>query len=426
MTSRRDFVRWGVAGAGLFGAAQVFPAWILGGEAFARETPSATGRKRLVVVFQRGAMDGLNAVVPFGDRSYYDLRPALAVPPPGKGTASALDLDGKFGLNPALSALHPLFSDGRLAIVEAVGSPDKTRSHFDAQDYMESATPGRKSSPDGWLNRYLQTKPVKGATPFRAVAMTQLTPRAMQGRADVVSMTNISDFTLRAGANGGRVSASFEEMYAQAAADALRGAGRETLEAVKVLKRADPARLQPENGARYPKTRFGDAMRQTAQLMKADIGVEVVFTETGGWDTHVNQGTPNQPFGQLSRLLKEFGDGLGAFYQDLGARMKDTLVLTMTEFGRTARQNGTGGTDHGHAACMFAMGGGVKGGKVYGEWPGLKPNDLYEGRDLAVTTDFRDVFAEVLATHLGASDLAAILPGYQANPRKFLGFLTAS
>lgn len=385
----------------------------------------AQPRKRLVVIFQRGAMDGLSAVVPFADDHYRRLRPLLAVAPPKRGDqTTALDLDGRFGLSPYLAALLPLFQAGELAVVHGVGSPDGTRSHFDAQDYMESATPGRKGTPDGWINRYLQAAPLKQASPFRAVALTQLTPRAMQGRAEVIAMADIQAFKLRAGGATSKVAAGFEEMYAQAAADALRGTGQDALDAVRFLKQADPTRFQPENGATYPNSPLGDALRQTAQLIKAGVGLEVAFADCGGWDTHANQGAPGQPFGQLNRLLRDFGNALAAFVRDMGpARMRDTLVLTMTEFGRTVRQNGAGGTDHGRASCLFVVGGGVRGGRVYGDVPRLAPANLIDGRDLPVTTDFRAVLAEVMVRHLGLADPSAVLPGYAVKTADFAGFL---
>lgn len=421
--NRRHFLKASGVGLATVGAAHAFPSFL---ENVVPRTSGGTGAKQLVVIFQRGAMDGLNAVVPYFEKNYYASRSSLAIPEPQTGNpAAALDLDGKFGLNPALAAFKPLFDSGKLAVIQAVGSPDITRSHFDAQDYMESATPGRKSTTDGWLNRYLQFVPRGDATPFRGVALTQLTPRAMQGKAEVVSMSNVNAFNLQTGNVGGNVNRSFEEMYAAAATDALRGTGHETFDAINFLKKANPGQFKPENGAEYPKARLGESLRQIAQLLKANVGVEVAFTEMGGWDTHVNQGDPGAApgRGQFSRLLTEFSQSIAAFQQDMGPRMKDVLVLTMTEFGRTVRQNGTGGTDHGHASCMFALGGNVKGGKVYTDWPGLNPSSLYEGRDLQVTTDFRDVFAEVLTRHLGDRDLKPVLPGYTIDERKFRGFI---
>ncbi|MFL6333650.1 MAG: DUF1501 domain-containing protein [Pyrinomonadaceae bacterium] len=373
-------------------------------------------RKTLITIFQRGAVDGLNMVVPHGERAYYELRPQIAIAQPGKAAAdSAVDLDGFFGLHPSMSPLKRLWDEKRLAVVHAVGSPDNTRSHFDAQDYMESATPGVKSTPDGWLNRYLQARPDPKATPFRAISMTQNLPRSMQGRAGAVAMRNLSDFQIRAGAYTAGVQGGFEGLYEQGVNDVLRGTGKETFEAVDFLKKVNPAQYKPENGAQYPNGEFGRALMQIAQLIKAGVGLEVAFTDVGGWDTHRGQGGAR---GQLANLLGQFAQGLYALVTDLGpARMQDVLVLTMSEFGRTARQNGTGGTDHGHANAMLVLGGSVRGGKVYGRWPGLKEEQLNEGRDLALTTDFRDVFGEVVSKHLGAVDLKKVFPGYAPEGR---------
>ena len=393
------------------------------------QTSGKGRRKILVAVFQRGAMDGLSAVVPYAEQEYYNLRSAIAVPRPDAGGAQpnqapAIDLDGYFALHPALAPFKPIYDSGQLAIIHAAGSPDNTRSHFDAQDYMESATPGVKSTTDGWLNRYLQSNGAADSSPFRGVAMGPTLPRVMQGKASAIAMNNINDFTIRAGGGetGQAVQGGFEAMYAQTVNDALRGAGKETFDAMKLLKRVNPAQYKPSPDAVYPRGAFGDRLRQVAQLIKSDIGLEIAFTDIGGWDTHANQGSS---LGQLALRLTEFAQGLSALYTDLKERAEDVVILTMTEFGRTARENGNRGTDHGHASVMFAIGGSVKGGKVYGKWPGLKSHQLYEGRDLAVTTDFRDVFAELAKKHLGANDLNAIFPGYQVNASNFKGLIGA-
>jgi uncharacterized protein (DUF1501 family) len=361
--------------------------------------------------------------VPYGERAYYDLRPSIAIAKPASGNAAAaVDLDGFFGLHPSLAPFKSLWDSKRLAIVHAAGSPDNTRSHFDAQDYMESATPGRKGTPDGWLNRYLQSKPDPSRNIFRAVSMTQLTPRAMQGKAPTLAISNLSDFAIRAGKNSASVQGGFEEIYAQTVNDMIAGTGKETFEAVNYLKQVNPAQYQPENGAQYPRTPFGNSLLQIAQLIKANVGLEVAFTDTPGlnWDTHVNEGSGQ---GQLGNLLQQFSNSIAALYTDLGQRMDDVVILTMSEFGRTARENGNRGTDHGHANAMFVVGNGVRGGKVYGQWPGLKSDQLYEGRDLALTTDFRDVFGEIARKHLGTSNLQTVFPGYPAGEAKFKGFL---
>ncbi|HKP87561.1 MAG TPA: DUF1501 domain-containing protein [Blastocatellia bacterium] len=375
----------------------------------------------IIAIFQRGAMDGISAVVPFGDKNYYSVRPNIALPEPKAGNAdSAIDLDGFFALHPALASFKPIYDAGNLAIVHAVGSPDNTRSHFDAQDYMEAGTPGNKGTSDGWLNRYMQAKRDPKATPFRAVALTANLPRTLLGAAPAIAMTNIADFGVRAGAGNNQVAKGFEALYTQSMPDVLHGTGKEAFEAVKMLKKANPQQHAATSGANYPRSPFGQALLQIAQLIKSDVGIEVAFTDVGGWDTHANQGSSR---GQLANRLQDFGAGIAALYRDLGDRMSNIVILTMTEFGRTIRQNGSGGTDHGHASCLFALGGPVKGGKVYGKWPGLASELLYEGRDLALTTDFRDVFAEVAARHMRATNLSAIFPGFNPNAANFRGII---
>jgi uncharacterized protein (DUF1501 family) len=376
-------------------------------------------RKTLVVVLQRGACDGLNAVVPFGERSYYAMRPTIAVPAPGGGRESALNLDGFFGLHPSLEPLLPFWKEGSLAVVQAVGSPDATRSHFDAQDFMESGTPGVKATEDGWMNRCLQADPDAEATPFRAVAMTPTLPRALAGRAPAVAMASIRDFGLRPAA-GAAVARGFEDMYAGAVHDVLHGTGQEAFEAVQFLKKTDPARYTPAEGVHYPRGPYGESLKQVAQLLKADAGVELAFTEIGGWDHHAAEGGVH---GQIANRLRELAAALAAFHSDLGDRMEDVVVVTLTEFGRTVRENGNRGTDHGHASASFVMGGTVRGGRVHGKWPGLSSRDLYEGRDLALTTDFRDLLAETLERHLGMRDVAPVFPGHTVNPARFPGVI---
>ena len=378
-------------------------------------------KRQLVVLFQRGAADGLNIVVPFGERNYYNMRPTIAIPEPRRGgDQAAIDLDGFFGLHPSLAPLEPLFHKNQLAVVHAAGSPDPTRSHFDAQDFMESGTPGVKSTEDGWLNRAVETVPEENASPFRAVAMGPNLPRMLRGVTPAIALPDVRQFkvmTQSPVAEGG-----FEAMYAQTVDQALRGTGTETFEAIDMLRKADPSKYQPENGAEYPKSRLGQSLQQVGQLLKADIGVEVMFVDCGGWDNHVNEGGVQ---GQLANLLRDLGQSLAAFHQDMGDRMGDMVFVTMSEFGRTAKENGNRGTDHGHANCMFVMGGPANGGRVYGKWPGLEPHQLNEGRDLALTTDFRSVLGEILAKHITVKDLGIVFPGFDNNPRKFPGLIRA-
>ena len=411
MTSRRVFLKNGGLALLSLGVAP----------SFLTRTVRAQSRRRkiLVAVFQRGAVDGLNMVVPYGERDYYRARPTIAVDRPGNGTDTAVNLDGFFGLHPRMVPLEPFFARNDLAVVHACGSHDSTRSHFDAQDYMESATPGRKGTRDGWLNRYLQDREREHATAFQAVALAGRLPRALQGTAPALAMCDISRFGLRAGAANGLRDA-FEMEYAAAADAVLGGAGRDAFDAIDQIEAADPTRYAPDHGALYPPTPFGEALKQIAQLIKADVGLEVAFTESGNWDHHVNEGGAT---GLLAGRLDDLARGLAALATDLGDRMADVLVLTMSEFGRAVEENGNGGTDHGHGNAMLVLGGGVRGGRVYGTWPGLDRDDRFEGRDLAVTTDFRDVFGEVLVRHLGVADTGPVFPGYEIRASRFPGFL---
>ena len=373
--------------------------------------------KRLVVIFQRGAADGLNIVVPYGEKQYYAMRPSINIP-----RKNVIDLDGFFGLHPSLVPLQSLWQQRHLAIVHAAGSPDATRSHFDAQDFMETGTPGVKVTEDGWLNRSLHgIAHTPQNSPFRAIALGPSLPRILSGAEPAVAMNNINDFSV-----GGRnpkaspAASAFEAMYDHSSDSILHGTGEETFDAVKMLKAADPGKYTPTPGANYPKGRFGDSLRQLAQLIKANLGVQIAFADIGGWDHHVNEGSVE---GQLANVLGEFSQSVAAFWIDLGDLGEDTVVVTMSEFGRTAHENGNRGTDHGHANVMFVLGGPVKGGKVYGRWPGLDQSQLYEGRDLALTTDFRQVIGEAVARHMGNKNLAEVFPGYDSQPAKFLHYL---
>jgi uncharacterized protein (DUF1501 family) len=371
---------------------------------------------RLVVIFQRGAADGLNIVVPHAEPQYYAMRPSINIP-----RKSVIDLDGFFGLHPSLAPFRPLWQQRQLAIVHAAGSPDPNRSHFDAQDFMESGTPGVKSTDDGWLNRALRNLPQSQKSAFEAIAMGPSIPRILSGAEPAIAINNINDFFV-----GGRtpkaspVASTFEAMYDHSLDTVLHGTGEETFDAVKMLRSADPSKYKPAAGADYPKGHFGDSMRQLAQLIKANLGVQVAFADIGGWDHHVNEGATE---GQIANVLRDFSQSLAAFRTDLGDLGEDTVVVTMSEFGRTARENGNRGTDHGHANVMFVLGGRVKGGRVYGRWPGLDHSQLYEGRDLALTTDFRQVIGEAVARHMGNKNLAEVFPGYDNQPGRFLRFL---
>jgi uncharacterized protein (DUF1501 family) len=416
--SRRVFVKSG--GLALFSLG-IDPLFLARAVASYRPLPSLTvpDRPVLVCLFQRGAVDGLNMIVPHGEPLYYRERPRIAIP-----ASDVIDLDGHFGLHPSLAPLKPLWDNKSLAPIHAVGSPDATRSHFDAQDYMETGTPGVKSTPDGWLNRYCRHDREHADTPFRAVAFGPQLPRVLAGSAPALAIDDLQAFGLRIPQEGARdrLTRAFEELYegGGAATGLLASSSQEGFEAIQVLKRVNPAQYQPANGATYPPGRFGRALLQIAQLIKADVGLEIAFADIGGWDTHVNQGSSD---GQLAARLRELGLGLAAFAQDLGERMRSVVVLTMSEFGRTIRENGNSGTDHGHATAMLALGGPVNGGKVLGRWPGLAPESRFEGRDVAVTTDFRDLFAEALSRHLGARDLQPVFPGYAPDAGRFPGLI---
>jgi uncharacterized protein (DUF1501 family) len=417
MLTRRVFVKSGGVALFSLGLDPLF----LARTAYALDHPTTRppGRPILICLFQRGAVDGLNMIVPHGDPRYYGDRPRIAVP-----RSEVVDLDGHFGLHPRLAPLKPYWDAGALAVVHAVGSPDATRSHFDAQDYMESGTPGVKSTTDGWANRYCTNAREHDATPFRAVAFGPQLPRILAGTAPSLAIDDLRAFGLRAPqpAVRDRLTAAFEALYEGTATGLLASSASEGFAAVEMLKRVDPARYAPANGAEYPPGRLGRALLQIAQLIKADVGLEIGFADASGWDTHVNQGASQ---GQLAARLDELGRGLAAFARDLGERMRDVVVLTMSEFGRTIRENGNSGTDHGHATAMLVLGGPVSGGAVRGRWPGLDPASRFEGRDLAVTTDFRDLFGEVLVRHMGARDLAPVFPGHRSAAARFPGVIRA-
>jgi uncharacterized protein (DUF1501 family) len=398
MITRRYFLRSSALAVTGFGMA---PSWLLRASA-----QTQNRRKILVAVFQRGAADGLNIVPPYFEDRYYSLRPNIAVAAPGKPNG-AIDLDGRFGLHPSLQQLKPLWDSRQLAIVAATGSPHPTRSHFDAQDYMESGTPGRTAS-DGWMNRALPPGGTE-SSPIRAVAMGVQLPRTLRGKHPAVAVNNLAQFRVKNTSAAGIL----ESMYATTDDARLLASGKETFEAVRMIESIERARYTPVNGAQYV-GEFGRGLQQMAQLIKADIGVEAAFAEIGGWDHHSNE-VP-----QLTNLLQQFGNSLAAFTRDMGDRMADIILVTMSEFGRTAKESGSGGTDHGHGNVMMVLGGPVRGGKIYGRWPGLGPEQLYEQRDLAVTTDFRDVLAELVAGHLGQKpDL--VFPAY--SPEKTLGLI---
>ena len=388
-------------------------------------------RDVLVCVFLRGGADGLSIVVPFGDDEYYRSRPVLALPQPGSSGSSSrqpLDLDGFFGFHPALAPLKELYDDRVLAAVHATGSPDTTHSHFDAMDFMERGTPGSKLVPTGWLGRHLATLPASDTgndSPFRAVGIGSLLPASLRGPVVATALRSIADFHFQGRPGQETDLPRFEaRLAATYAGDGwLELQARQTFEALTRLAAADPGSYGPAHGARYPAGDFGSALRQVAQLIKADLGLEVACVDLDGWDFHAGQG---QAAAGMTDLLAELAAGLSAFYTDLSDRMSRITVVTLSEFGRRIQENASGGTDHGHGGFVFLLGGGVNGGKVYGGWPGLAPEQRVGPGDLAITTDYRTVLAEVLDRRTGNSRLGEVFPGFALPaPAGYLGVVRA-
>lgn len=413
MTSRRGFIKGG--GLALFGIG-------LGGipgflaEAVANtKAPGLFNRKKIMVcIFQRGAMDGLMAVSPFTDQYLQEARPNLFMSA-AKATKNTplIDLDGRFGLHPSMAAFETVFREKRMGIVHGIGSPNNTRSHFDAQDYMESGTPFKKGTDSGWLNRAVGLLGHDGATPFQGVSLTSSLPRSFYGANPALAISNLQDFNIqmRGNMNGANLAAkSFEDLYDQTSSDLLKDTGKESFEAIKMLQKTDTKNYKPSNNAVYPNTALGNSLKQIAQLIKMNVGMEVAFAESGGWDTHFNQGTDT---GIFARNVNDLSNSIMAFWTDMGTLQDDVTVMTMTEFGRTVKQNGTGGTDHGRASCNFILGNGVNGGLVHGNVQPMAIENLEDGRDLAVTTDFRSVFSEVADRHLNLHNDKVLFPEWE-------------
>ncbi|NDJ22904.1 DUF1501 domain-containing protein [Nostoc sp. B(2019)] len=397
---RRDFL----IQSGIFSASAITAvgshAWV------AKSAIQNSKQKRLIVIFLRGAVDGLNVVVPYSETAYYQARPQIAIPQPGKN-GGVLDLDGRFGLHPALAPLMPLWQEGSLAFVHACGSPDPTRSHFDAQQYIESATPGDKYTQDGWMNRLLGV--ISNKTPIQAVSVGETTPLIFSGRMAVANLARGKNASKPLSIDHPQVGAAFDQLYS--GNDPLSQAYRQGRMARQVLMNSLDSEMEmANNGAPLPNGFASDAQR-LAQLMVKDPRIELGFVALGGWDTHVNQGGTQ---GQLAQNLGRLGEGLAALVKALGPVYQNTAIVVMSEFGRTVQQNNSGGTDHGHGNVMWVLGGQVRGGKVYGEWPGLSTAQLYQSRDLAIATDFRDVISAVLERHLHLNEakLNLVLPNY--------------
>ena len=412
MISRKAFIKAG--GITLFGIGMGgIPAFMAQAAGLLQAPPLFKRKKILVSIFQRGAMDGLMAVCPFNDPFLKAARPGLFMPAVKAGnTASLIDLDGRFGLHPSMKAFESLFREKRLAIVHGMGSPNNTRSHFDAQDYMESGTPFNKGTSSGWLNRAVGLLGHE-ATPFQAVSLTSSLPRSFYGDKPALAISNLQDFAIQMRGNpmgASRVSQSFEDLYDQTSSGLLRSSGKESFDAVKMLQKTNTKNYMPAYHAVYPVSPLGNSLKQIAQLIKMDVGLEVAFAESGGWDTHFNQGAEN---GIFARNVNDLSQSILAFWTDLTLYQDELTVMTMTEFGRTVKQNGTGGTDHGRASCNFMLGNDVNGGIVHGKVEPLAPENLEEGRDLAVTTDFRSIFSEVAEKHLQISNTNTLFPGFE-------------
>lgn len=412
MTSRRGFLKAGgiaLFGIGLGGV----PSFVAQAAQMIQAPALFKRRKTLVCIFQRGAMDGLMAVTPFTDQYLKAARPTLFMSAANNTTTKPLiDLDGKFGLHPSMASFESVFKDGRLGIVHGIGSPNNTRSHFDAQDYMESGTPFNKGTASGWLNRAVGQLGHDTATPFQAVSLTSSLPRSFYGDEPTIAVNNLQDFAIQmrgnqSGAN--MASKSFEDLYDQTTSTLLKETGKESFEAMKMLQKIDTKNYKPTNGAVYPNTNLGNSLKQIAQMIKMDLGLEVAFAESGGWDTHFNQGAAN---GIFARNVTDLSESMMAFWADMGTLQDDVTIMTMTEFGRTVKQNGTGGTDHGRASCNFILGTGVMGGKVHGLVNPLSVENLEDGRDLPVTTDFRSVFSEVANKHLHVTNNTLLFPDW--------------
>ena len=412
--NRREFLQMSGL-AGVIGASRaLFPRWMpqLAFRSPERMQASAGNGPGdvLVNIFLRGGMDGLSVVAPVGDGAdYYDARPTLALPEPGR-TGGALDLNGHFGLHPALASLKEIYDEAHLAIVHATGSIDPSRSHFDAMHFMEAGTPGSKTIETGWIGRHLQSVAWQNDSPFRAVGMGAMVPAALRGPVTPLAIRSIADFHFKGRDNEvQRLQAALSSLYTIQAPvtqlDQQAGLVFKTMETIDRLLTVD---YQPANGVQYPDDEFGLGLQQVAQLIKADVGLEVACVDLGGWDTHENQGTLD---GEFNGLLTTLGQGLSAFYHDLRDYVDNLTVVTMSEFGRRVQENGSRGTDHGHGNLMFLMGGGVKGGQVYTRWPGLASQALDDG-DLAITTDYRDVLAEVVSRRLNNHALDQLFPGY--------------
>jgi uncharacterized protein (DUF1501 family) len=389
----------------MVGASMALLGWATRRSALAQVAvgPKVGGREGnvLVVVFLRGGADGLSLLVPHGDEAYYRLRPNLSVP-----RRRLHDLDGFFGLHPSLAALVPLYQEGSLAAVHAVGSDDQTRSHFEAMDTMERGLARRDGPQSGWVARYLSATEPEDPSPLRAVALSHTTPTSLVGASHATTLESLADYRLDAPTPA---LAALESLYLPGH-DAVAAAGRETFAVLRSLDRVDARNYRPEHSATYPESDLGTGLRQVACLVRADLGMEVACLDKGGWDSHVAQGAE---VGLVPLQLDDLGRSLAAFAQDLGPEMRRVTVLVMSEFGRRIAENAGLGTDHGHGGAMYVIGAGVRGGSVHARWPGLD-HPIGPG-DLNVTTDYRDVLAEALRARMGLADSSAVFPAHSAS-----------
>ncbi|GMV82236.1 MAG: hypothetical protein AMXMBFR7_34200 [Planctomycetota bacterium] len=365
----------------------------------------------VVCVFLRGGMDGLSVVAPYGEGAhYYDARPTLGLREPGAPANALLDLNGFFGLHPSLAPLLPLYQGGRLSFVHATGGTDPTRSHFDAMRFMEAGAPGDRSIGTGWLGRHLELLNAGNDSPFRALGIGDLLPESLRGSVPALAIGDLESFRLQA--RWDEQDAIEQQIRAQYRVDSPSGfleqAARSVFDVVDIIQGLDPGNYAPSGGAVYPENQAGWGLRQVAQLIKADLGLEAACVDFGGWDTHEGEGVIG---GWFDGMIAGLGQALAAFHADLGNAMDRVTVVTMSEFGRRVEENGSAGTDHGHGNVMMLMGGGLNGGQVFADWPGLAPNELDDG-DLAITTDYRDVLAELIERRLANPQAAQVFPNF--------------
>jgi len=411
----------------LLGGFSAMLGWLLGGDSalaqVAFKPPRAESKGDvLVCLFLRGGADGLNMVIPYAEDAYYRNRPSLAIPAPNDrrrpANERAIALNDRFALHPALKPLHPHYEQGKLAFVHACGSMEKSRSHFEAMSAMERGVAEAKAGiNNGWIARHLLSLPRRQSSPLRAVAFSNVLPESLRGSTDAVVLQTLSDFRLAMPKDGGianreQMQHILQEMYARNRRRGVSQTAQDTLEVLRSLQRIDPTRYQPARGAVYPDSSLGRGLKQVAALIKAQVGLEVACLDKGGWDTHVAQGSIS---GWMAGNLADLAQSLAAFATDMGDGMRHIVLVAMTEFGRRVRENSGLGTDHGRAGVMLVLGGGVRGGKVFARWPGLEPHQLEEPGDLRVTTDYREVLAEVVQKRLGNPNVAKVFPGLKVS-----------